>query len=75
MQIFPRLKFGTNLIICPNVMAKSVTFSQQKVNFLVMICEPVVRFIQNFSHGEISRDWALFAEAFSQKLVIHLGEK
>ena len=56
-------------------MAKKLTFSQQKVNFLAITFEPVVRLSPNFESEKICMIHGLFAKAVCRKQVIHLGEK
>ena len=57
------------------VMAKKLTFSQQKVNLLAISFEPVVRLSPNFESDKICTIHDLFATAVCQNQVIHLGEK
>ena len=55
--------------------ANKLTFSQQKVNFLAITFEPVVRLSPNFESEKICMIHGLFAKAVCRKQVIHLGEK
>ena len=56
-------------------MAKLLTFSHPKVNFLAITFEPVVRLSPNFESEKICMIHGLFAKAVCRKQVIHLGEK
>ena len=54
-------------------MAKKLTSIQQKVDFLAITFEPVVRLSPNFESEKICTIYGLFAKAICQKQVIHLG--
>ena len=56
-------------------MAKKLTFSQQKVNFLAITFQSVNRLISNFEYGKIWRIHGLFAKAVCWNKVVILGEK
>ena len=75
MQIFSPSKFGLDLTTGSKVIVKKLTFSQQKVNFLAISFEPVVRLSPNFESEKICMIHGLFPKAVCQKEVIHLGEK
>ena len=56
-------------------MAKKLTFSQPKVNFLAITFQSVNRLISNFEYGKIWRIHGLFAKAVCRNKVVNLGEK
>ena len=56
-------------------MAKKLTFSQQKVNFLAITFQPVDRLISNFEYGKIYSISGLFAKAVCRNKVVNLSEK
>ena len=55
-------------------MAKKLTFSQQKVNSLVITFQSVNRLISNFDIEKICRIDVLFAKAVSRNKVVNLGD-
>ena len=56
-------------------MAKKLTSSQQKVNFLAITFQSVNRLISNFQYGKIQRIGGFFAKAVCRNKVVNLGEK
>ena len=55
-------------------MAKKLTFSQQKVNFLTITVQSVNWLISNFEYGKICRIGGLFAKAVFENKLVNLGE-
>ena len=69
LQIFPYSKFESNQLTDWKVMAKKLTFSQQKVNFLAVAFQSVNRLSSNFEHGKIHKIVCLFAKAVCRNKV------
>ena len=74
-QICPHSKVELNLTTGWKFKPKKLTFSQEKVNFLGLIFQPVVRLSSTFECRQICQIDGLLVKAVCQKQVIHLSEK
>ena len=75
LQILQHPKFEIHWTSGSKVIAKKLTFSQQKVNFLFITFEPVVWLIPNFECGKICLVDGLFAKAVFKNKVARLEDK
>ena len=75
LQILPHPKFEIIWTSGSKVIAKKLTFSQQKVIFLSITFEPVVQLISNFGYGKICRIDDMFAKAVFKNQVARLEDK
>jgi len=75
LQILPYRKFEINWTSGSKVVAKKLTFGQQKANFLSITFEPVVWSIPNFESGKICLVDCLFASGVFKNEVARLKDK